>query len=389
MKSWIPRVPLVLGACFGLASWAIVIAYGRNPSFGLELAWIHALALGSFTTISLSVLVHALPNFTDLPWRGERIARIAALLLPLGAVPFVSGFAFDWTAGVAIFGVFCALVILLYLGPVAFTLVRRPDDPTDAAIARAFGFVFVFLFAAVAIALSLAPAYAGIDVPALRFAPSHAVLAIGGWLTLLTMGVSARTMRPMLGTASRLRAAHIASNTLVLIAVISAAVATAAGAWRVVPICFALGALGSVLYAVDGFDRLARATTPHRPVHAFVALSFVWLCIAASAAAFGRYDLAIVLALAGWIGQMVNAHLHHIGVRVLLTSIAGEDNETRPWQVLDVRVEWLTFVATQLAVVALTFSAYVTAGILGLLGVAFFAANLAVAAQRVRRLHHV
>jgi hypothetical protein len=54
--------------------------------------------------------------------------------------------------------------------------------------------------------------------------------------------------------------------------------------------------------------------------------------------------------LAGWLGQMVNAHLHHLGVRVVATYIIGEDDETRPWVLLEHRLSWLAFVTAQFAV---------------------------------------
>ena len=54
--------------------------------------------------------------------------------------------------------------------------------------------------------------------------------------------------------------------------------------------------------------------------------------------------------LAGWIGQMINAHIYHIGVRVLLTIYRGEDDESRPQSVLDGRLSWGSFAAFQFAI---------------------------------------
>jgi hypothetical protein len=47
---------------------------------------------------------------------------------------------------------------------------------------------------------------------------------------------------------------------------------------------------------------------------------------------------------------MVNAHLHHLGVRVLTTLLRGDDDETRPWDVVNQPLAWLTFGLAQLAV---------------------------------------
>ena len=45
------------------------------------------------------------------------------------------------------------------------------------------------------------------------------------------------------------------------------------------------------------------------------------------------------------------AHLHHIGVRVLLRNVRGEDDETRPDAVLVESVTWTTVVAYEVAVI--------------------------------------
>ncbi|MEA2688549.1 MAG: hypothetical protein QOD51_1156, partial [Candidatus Eremiobacteraeota bacterium] len=109
----------------------------------------------------------------------------------------------------------------------------------------------------------------------------------------------------------------------------------------------------------DALDIARRATAPHPPVRAFVVASVTWLVVAAAcatAAAWGAPLAAtgVVAALAGWVGQMVNAHMHHLGVRVLTTLIRGDEDETRPWEVLDARLTWTTFALAQLAVLGIT-----------------------------------
>jgi hypothetical protein len=47
---------------------------------------------------------------------------------------------------------------------------------------------------------------------------------------------------------------------------------------------------------------------------------------------------------------MINAHMYHIGVRVLLTVYRGDDDESGPQSVLDGRLSWCSFAAFQLAI---------------------------------------
>jgi hypothetical protein len=97
--------------------------------------------------------------------------------------------------------------------------------------------------------------------------------------------------------------------------------------------------------------------------------------------------------LAGWLGQMVNAHLHHLGVRVVATYIIGEDDETRPLVLLEHRLSWLAFATAQLAVgsVALRSEgapasfAWLGGGA-GLVAVSAMALNAVVVVRRARRL---
>ncbi|HET9030206.1 MAG TPA: hypothetical protein VFN49_08515 [Candidatus Aquilonibacter sp.] len=381
--SWIPPVPLAAGAVMGVLSWVLVLAYAAAPSMGLELAWIHTVALGSFTTIALAVLVHVVPGFTDLRWRGEAIARWCAVLLPFAALGFVASFVLMNVGGIAWFGTLCASLAVVYAIVALVTLRQRTADPTDAAIARALGIVMAALAIAAILGAIAAQALRTGNGAGLRLAPVHASVAIIGWLTLLTMGVSTRTFRPILRSVSRWKVLHIVSNAGMTLCAIGAAIGFAMDASWLVTASFVAGLASGLCYAVDGFDRVARATTPHRPAHVFVAASLTWLLVAIVAALFGRYDVAIAVALAGWLGQMINAHLHHLGIRVIATTIAGDDNEARPWELLDMRLGWIGACAAQAAVVALAFgilsglsTAFAVAGVAGLVFTLAFAANV-------------
>lgn len=396
MKGWIPPVPLALGALFGALSWTLVIVYGVTPSFGIALAWIHAVALGSFTTIALTVLIHVVPGFTDLSWRGNALARWSGALLPFAAAGFVLSFVTGAGLGVAIFGFASAIVILVYASVAIATLVQPAPSATEGAIARAFLLVIVFLAVAAVLGALLAYAYQSGDAGLLQFAPEHAAVALVGWLTLLAMGVSARTFRPILGSEPRWRAMHIFSSTAMLLSAIAIPVALGIGILALTRTAFVIGVAAAALYAIDGFDRVLRAQTPNRPAHAFIVASLVWLVFSASAAAFGAYDVAVATALAGWLGQMINAHLHHIGIRVIATAFAGDDDATRPWQLLDARLSWATVVLAQAAVVLLVLGAasdrpwsFVASGSVGLLAAVAFSVNAGIAMGRAKHIRNV
>ncbi len=391
MRGWIPPLPLGLGALLGALSWTLIIIYGVNPSLGIALAWIHAVALGSFTTIALSVLIHVVPGFTDLSWRGERVARWSGKLLPFAAAGFVISFASGFGFSVALFGVTSALLVLCYATVAIATLAQRASDAAEAVIARAFLLVMLFLAVAAIMGGLLAYGYQNGDARLLRLAPEHGAVAIVGWLTLLTMGVSARTFRPILGSESRWRSVHIASNSLMLLGAVAIPCAFAVGSVVLTQVAFSLTLVGAVAYACDGFDRVRRARTPNRPAHAFIVASLVWLIFSAAVALVGAYELAIVCALAGWLGQMINAHLHHIGIRVIATTFAGDDDETRPWQLIDSKLSWTTFVLAQVAVALLVTAVatgaspgFIASGCAGLGAACTLAANIGIAINRAK-----
>ncbi len=388
--SWIPPVPLALGALFGLVAWILAIAYGIEPSFARGLAWIHAVALGSITTIALSVLIHVIPGFTDLEWRFRTVARWCAFFLPFAAAGLVVAFFAMNLPGIAGFGTVAAVIVIVYAVVAILTLAQRAPTPVEGAIARGFLYVITFLGFAALIGGGVAHGMLSGDARILRFAPVHATLAIVGWLTMLTMGVSARTFRPMMRADSRWRPLHIVSNSSMFFCAIITAIGFGTEVTALTAAGFALGLVGAAIYAFDGFDRVRRAATPNRPAHAFVASAFVWLVVAAIAAVLGNYPLATVVALAGWLGQMVNAHLHHLGIRVIATTFGGEENETRPWQMMDMRVAWTSVALDQIAVLALALgvllpspSLIVAGGIVGLAGMLAFLLNVRIAMQRV------
>jgi hypothetical protein len=390
---WIPPVPLVSGVLFQMASWALLAAYGFAPSMGLALAWVHAVALGWLTLVALAVLVHVVPGMTELPWRSEPVVRATIPIAIAGAAALVISFAAGWGTGVALAGSLVALAILAYLAFALPTLAQGAPGKTEAAIARALAICLGTLGLTVLLGAALAHGYSSPRAANwLRLAPAHAVLGIVGWLTVLTTGVSARTFRPLLGVRSRWPQAHVVSDGGFVLAALLGAAASLIGAPLFAAAALA-GALSALIYIVDAIDTLRRATTPHRPVHAFIGASVFWLGAASVAAVAGAYPAAILLGLAGWLGQMVNAHLHHIGVRVVATVFAGEDDETRPWELLDARLSWFAWAAAQCAVGGAALGlvsgyapAFIAGGCCGILAVCAMAANAFGAGRRARAL---
>src|SRR5579875_3324522 len=93
---WIPPGGLLAGQLSFGAAWLALVGIGtRHGGTLAPLAWVHLVALAGVTTIALSILIHALPEFTDATWRRERMARIAIAPFWIGAVALAAGFWFD------------------------------------------------------------------------------------------------------------------------------------------------------------------------------------------------------------------------------------------------------------------------------------------------------
>jgi hypothetical protein len=155
-----------------------------------------------------------------------------------------------------------------------------------------------------------------------------------------------------------------------------------------------LFACASLVYAFDLLDVLRRAIGPFTAPRAFLLAAVLWLLCAlalGAGALTGRpWQLAYGFVLiTGWLVQMINAHIYHIGVRVMLTAYRGEDDETRPQTVLDARLSWISFAAFQLAVASVGIGLLVQnttavsiGGALGAAGWIALMANLTVARAR-------
>jgi hypothetical protein len=400
---WIPPVALAAGQFAHGASWILlfVLAAQRPFAFGLPaLGWLHLVVLGWLTLTALAVLVHVIPTFTEVPWKGQRIARAALLPYAIGVVALVVGFWDGSTATLPWAAALIVLALLAYLIPATRTLASAFAGPrSEAAVARALTITLSALLITVALGAALASALDG-RAPAALLAsgpPIHATFGIVGWLTILVMGVSTRTVRPISGAGARYPWIHIVAAALEPAGVVAIVI----GLLIAVPAIVWLGAIvllaGALAYAGNLADVLLRATVKHRPPQAFLAAGALWLVVGF---ALGLAVLAgapvgpaiIYVLLVGWVGQMVNAHIHHIGVRLIATIARGDDDETRPGELLATPLSWACFALFQFAVaagaIALIADApqlLAAAALAGLVGWLTLMANVAFAANRARQ----
>lgn len=384
-RAWIPPAGLVAGhLAYGL-SWIVLAsaAWQGSPSFGLELAWVHLVALGWITTVALAVLIHVIPGFTDARWANEGLARGSIPYFAFGVALLTLGFYLNSQALIPIGGTLVCAALAVYLFAALRTLARAGIERQERAIAAALGLTLIVL--GVTAALGYAFTFAlgpGYFIGMLRLAPAHAVLGIVGWLTILATGVSTRTFRPIFGAKSRFVVAHIAVGGALTIGSLAAALAIALQSGPLLDLSLVAIGAGALCYVLDAFDILRRATVAHRPPQAFVAASLSWLLVAVGFVAAARFGaatmpVAIFVALAGWVGQMVNAHLHHIGIRLVATLVLGDEDETRPQELLEARLSGMTFGAAQVAVFAgAAGTATQHAGLLGVAGTAGLVAFL-------------
>ncbi|MBC5828936.1 MAG: hypothetical protein GIW98_01930 [Candidatus Eremiobacteraeota bacterium] len=401
-RHWIPPAGLIFAQLSHGASWWILVFVGLGGSLvsvdSLALAWVHTVALGWATVAAISVLFHVIPAFTDARWNRQSLARVCLFFFCIGVVMFV--LALLVAQRLAFCGATVTISALLLYSGVAFTTLGSAlrGQRTERAIARALIITLVFLDAAAIIGFALAALISGIELPSwVRVLPgTHAVLGLFGWLSLLIFGVSARTVRPITGNKSRFAGAHIAVGTCTLVGVPLLAIGLLQMLWLAWAGAIIFGC-GAVIYALDAIDIMRRATVSHRPPQAFFVAATIWLLcglgLGAATLAGRSWSLSFgFVVLAGWVGQMINAHIHHIGVRLLLTVHRGEADETRPEVVLTSSLSWTSFAAFQFAVAVVTVGLLRNSGIsvfigavAGGLGWFTMAANLLVARQKARQ----
>ena len=336
----------------------IVLAEPLDTVTGAKLGWIHLVALGWFTVTAFSILLHAIPAFLDVDWKLQGAARVSLAVLAAAIGAFVAAFiAFLPALGTIATVLGAAMAVYLFGAWSTLAQAFRSEDRVDRAVARAFFGTLVVLALVALMGIALAWMLSGAAAAAwiARLPYAHANLALFGWLTLLVYGVSARTLRPITGTRSRWPLAHVAVGTSTLLGAIVLPLGLALGVPTLADAGAVLIGLGGVCYIADTCDILRRATNVNRPPQIFVAAALCWLAVALVAGAAlllgaplqPAYVFAVLL---GWIAQMVNGHIFHIGVRLIATVYRGDDDETPPEALLDRGLVLSSFGFFQMAV---------------------------------------
>ncbi len=398
---WIPPEPLLFAQAMLLFSWIALFLAGVRGIFGVSpigLAWVHAIVLGWLSSTALAFLIHVLPGFTGVSWRYERLARATLWLFQAGVVVLVAGFA-AWIRSLIVAGGAIVVVsVFSFLVPFFATVgvAMRDRERGTRAVARALAIVIGIFGIAVALGFALA---IGLNLGrafVIAWAPAHGLLGIVGWLALLVAGVSVRTYQRLFGGTLG-RRSHIVTSALALLGIAVWIAGRAASVHGIADAGSALVVVAAAIYLASVVRALGGTKGSRNLARDFVTASSLWLAVAigyAIANLTGRPDTAALAfaILLGWIGQNVNAHLMHVGVRLLATLVIDNADETQPADLLDRRASIVSFVGYQAAIACGIAGLSLHAGrlleaaaILGLCGMAAMATNTAIAAHRATR----
>jgi hypothetical protein len=361
-KVWIPPAGLLAGhAAHGL-SWIVlaVLAVRHGLAFSFPgLAWIHLVALGWLTMTALTILVHVVPGFLGVTWKGGHAIRWLLAPVGIGIAGLVTAFWWESPPALAVAATVLVAGLTGYLAVAGATLIAFVrSSPATARVGNGFMLVLTLLAATAVLGVGMAWTLAGVAPwpTLLRLAPPiHAHLGAVGWLSMLIFGVLARTVRPITGGPSPWPKLHVVVTSATTVGLLTL-VTGLTGEW---PTVSAIGAgimiLASGLFGIDLAATLRQARNPHRTPHAFLTMAALYFTVAGLIGAgilAGRpWQTAYAyLGLLGWLGQMVLAHLHHIGIRVLATVARGDMDDTRPQEILTPALSWGSFGLFQLAI---------------------------------------
>jgi hypothetical protein len=366
-RHWIPPGALAFGYLSIGASWILLyrLAYGQLPGQAvrpeLGIGFVHLAGLGGITMIALGISFHVLPAFTGIRWRWERVARSSLIALGLGAWTMVLGFLSGKSSllalGIPLVGAGLALWLCSFFYSL-YTHAKSGAIPGPAwiligpAVFLTFAGSIGFLMGETLAGHALFPNMLG------RFPFVHAMFALFGWLTLLVVGVSSRTIVPIAGQRSRHPSLRLWTSGLLTAGLLF----YAGGVLISSPLSLGIGGFllfASILsYVADIAPLLAGARKPHRVPQLFFASGLLYLlgaCAVGGEILFGHRpwkDAFVFLLLMGWLVQIVAGHLHHIGIRLIATIVRGDLDQTPPERLLDSRISALSFWALQGALLA-------------------------------------
>ncbi len=394
--TFIPPLPLLFAQAMLLIAWGALFAAEASPAGALSpvrVIWIHAVALGWLTTTALAFMTHVVPVVTGVEWRFPRFAKRAITVHMAGVVLLLLGFSFWQPAVIAAGGAVVTIGVAAYAAAFFATVATalRDGDAAARAIARAFCLVVSALLAAVVLGFIMAAALTAGRPTLLQLAPIHGALGVVGWIALLVAGVSARTFNRLIGRRDR-RRAHVAISSTALAGLV-VWIAGSATHVRAVAICGGiLLAVSALLYAVTTLRALRSPSARHRLPREFLFASMVWLIVASllGVTTIAGYDLSsamLFVLLVGWVGQTLNAHLMHAGIRVLATIAINDDDETEPIELLDRRWGVASLAINQIAVLCGALGLSIgSAPLLRIAAVAGIAAMIAMAANALRAI---
>ena len=277
----------------------------------------HLLALGFITSMVLGVLHQFLPASFQAPAASARIATAAWIGLCAAVVVFVTGLLTSSYALTAVggAGLGCALTLsIVQLAAVMARGKRRTTMHLFHVTALAALLVVVVLGVLLAVGLR-----AGWFTSPLSLLAPKIVLALDGWLGMITVGVSWHTVR-LLNASSRaprhVGAIYCAMATTVCLAPIALALNPPV-AWRIA--AMVPYALGAILYCQDVVVLVWTRRDRHLGVtpvgHVLGAAVFVATALAAIPAAAGVLpwpQIAVSSALIGWAPILIVANGNRI-----------------------------------------------------------------------------
>jgi len=342
------------------AGWILmlrmVLGGGRWGS-PLSFAALHAFGLGFVSLAILSVLVHILPAACNIPL-GEKLADRGPLAgAILGAILVVTGFGlsnFRYSLAGALF-IFGA--ILFYSVKILLELVRGRKKRDEGSAFLGFMILGSTLFLLFGISTAIVMVHAFVFPPAPAYfpilPPVHAILMIGGWLSLMVTAVFSRTSGPLLG--------HSVSPGNMRVS------------WGIMALGLCIGVFGLLFRIrglwIPGFGTAVFALLlyngwllvfiikrhPFNPAprrylissHFYSLLGGIMLIIFVFwPNVLSEMGIFLVLVL-GWLGQFLLAHIYHLGPRLLSILRQGPGDLTPPFALLDKSRTRITFLLYQ------------------------------------------
>ena len=393
----VPHWGLVAGHLAHGGSWLLLGALAARGQLGFSLpglAWVHTVTLGWLTLVSVTMLVHVLEEILGLKWPGGLAVRKTLAPYALGVLGLVAGF---WLEKPRMIAWSAVLVVGALAAWLAFAAAAFATSPVRSVpVRRAFQVVLAMLAATAGIGAGMAWTLGfGGAAEWLTVGPAvHAHLGGLGWLTLLVIGVAHRTFGALFGRRSDKIALHVAALSSLLAAALGVTIALVTGSQRGLAVALVVASVGVLAHLAD-VGLLARsAVSTHRPPQAFALASHAWLVVAlilAGGIVVGRdwRSAYAFVALVGWIGQMVNAHLHHVPVVALGRLFGVSIGSPGDW--LKAPLSWVSFAAFQAAIGVVLIgglcglpSIVALGALFGAFGWTAMTVNLVGAAQRVR-----